>query len=67
MGHHGEVGRDGLLRWQAEKNEKKLEITYGLQRSTGRIKMGRERKKYNHFRNFLIQGNGIEIKSFEYL
>jgi hypothetical protein len=26
------------------KNEKKLEITYGLQRSTGRIEMGRERK-----------------------
>ncbi len=25
-----------------------------------------EKKKYNHFRNFLIQGNGIEIKSFKY-
>jgi hypothetical protein len=24
--------------------KKKLEITYGLQRSTGRIEMGRERK-----------------------
>jgi hypothetical protein len=40
MGHHGEVGRDGLLRWQARKMKKKLERTYGLQRSTGRIEMG---------------------------
>jgi hypothetical protein len=23
MGHHGEVGRDGLLRWQVEKMKKK--------------------------------------------
>jgi hypothetical protein len=44
MGHHGEVGQDGLLRWQAGKMKKKLEITYGLQRSTSRIEMGRERK-----------------------
>jgi hypothetical protein len=44
MGHHGEVGRDGLLRWQAGKrNKKKLEITYGLERSTGRIEVGRKK------------------------
>jgi hypothetical protein len=40
MGHHGEVGRDGLLRWQAREMKRKPEITYGLQRSTGRIEMG---------------------------
>jgi hypothetical protein len=55
----------GYCDGRPEKEIKKLEITYGLQRSTGRIEMGRE-KKYNHFRNFLIQGNGIEIKSFKY-
>jgi hypothetical protein len=27
---------------------------------------GPRKKKYNLFRKFLIQGNGIEIKSFEY-
>jgi hypothetical protein len=44
MGHYGEVGRDGLLRWQSKKMKGKPEITYGLQRSTSRIEMGRERK-----------------------
>jgi hypothetical protein len=62
--------RRGGPRWAnamaGRKMKKKLERTYGLQRSTGRIEMGREMKKYNRFHNFLIQGNGIKIKSFEY-
>jgi hypothetical protein len=41
MGHHGEVG----LRWQAGKLKRKPEITYGLQRSTGRNEMCQKRKK----------------------
>jgi hypothetical protein len=41
-----------LLRWQAGKLKRKPEITYGLQWSTGRNEMGRERKKTNRFRHF---------------
>jgi hypothetical protein len=37
--------RPGGPKWAiAMAGQKKLEITYGLQRSTGRIEMGRERK-----------------------
>jgi hypothetical protein len=53
------------LRWQAGKLKRKPEITYGLQRSTGRNEMAeKEKKSFSPF--FLIQGNGIKIKSFEY-
>jgi hypothetical protein len=34
----------GYCDGRPEKMKKKLEITYGLQRSTGRIEMGREKK-----------------------
>jgi hypothetical protein len=55
-----------LLRWQARKLTRKPEITYGLQWSTGRNEMGRERRKKTFSPFFLIQGNGIKIQSFEY-
>jgi hypothetical protein len=57
MGHHGGVGRDGLLQWQAEKMKGKPEITYGLQRS-----MGRERKNIIFFAIFWFKEMGSKSK-----
>jgi hypothetical protein len=61
--------RLGRARWKmnwAGKMKRKSGVADGLQGNTGRIEMGRERKNIIVFTIFLIQGNGIQIKSFEY-
>jgi hypothetical protein len=61
--------RLGRARWKmnwAGKMKRKSGVADGLQGNTGRIEMGRERKNIIVFTIFLIQGNGIQINSFEY-
>jgi hypothetical protein len=62
MGHHGQVGWDGLLRWQTRKMKRKPEITDGLQGSMGRIEMGRERKNIIVFTIFWFKEMGSKSK-----
>jgi hypothetical protein len=49
------------------KNEKKnWKEPMGFNGAQAELRWAEKEEKNNRFRNFLIQGNGIEIKSFEY-
>jgi hypothetical protein len=49
------------------KNEKKTGNNIWVSTEHGPNSDGLRKEKYNRFGKFLIQGNGIKIKSFEYI
>jgi hypothetical protein len=48
------------------ENENENGVGLGYEGRLGRIQIGPLRKVENCFFEFLLQGNGIQIKSFEY-
>jgi hypothetical protein len=53
------------LRWQAKKMKRSPEWQMGSKGTRAEFRWA-EKGKHNCFRNFLIQGNVIQIKGFEY-
>jgi hypothetical protein len=61
VGYKGQVGR--FWKW---KTTMKMEFGWAAEGRLGRIQVAPLRKIENCFFEFLFQGNGIQIKSFEY-